>query len=75
MDDIFGEHESIYRGEPRDELDVAWKHLIRGNVLNNCSLNLPVLKLNRLQYPRASVQLAARAVRESFLGRVGRRLW
>lgn len=33
LDDIFGPHESLYRGEPRPELDAAWNDLMEGYMI------------------------------------------
>ena len=30
FDDVFHDHESLYRGEPRPELGQAWQKLLRG---------------------------------------------
>lgn len=37
LDDIFGPHESLYRGEPRPELDAAWNDLMEGE----CEVSAP----------------------------------
>lgn len=30
FDDVFHDHPSLYRGNPREELDEAWQHLMKG---------------------------------------------
>ena len=32
FDDVFRDHYSVYRGEPRPELDGAWMDLLKGSL-------------------------------------------
>lgn len=32
FDDVFHDHHSVYRGEPRPELDRAWMNLLKGSL-------------------------------------------
>ena len=80
FDDTFSWSESHFRGDPRPELDDAWKSLIHGKLLplllpELLQVYLVILTKLRLQSASSSISLGARSYAEPYACGADGRFW